>query len=266
MKLNYQFSTAFQGLNLNLEELLGKYAARDYHYKNLVEYEILNYSICVPDHLNTVMKHDGYDFIAYELNQKSSYGMAPLAVTISNQPLVKAAFPTKADQLAFLRRMVEIMKRQSKIKEVTETTLDGCQAIIFEEKIDGTGRKTCAILISNQFLTQISVTIRGNFTNSEELTNAIIQSFKVNSTPSPQIGFLSSRIKSTQMIELEEDLCLSTPIQFMTPSHTEQKGIEDKEVEYKFDCSQEGIVFLGYKEVENFLFSSPNHFLYQSVA
>ena len=108
--------------------------------------------------------------------------------------------------------MVEIMKRQSKIKEVTETTLDGCQAIIFEEKIDGTGRQTHAILISNQFLTQISVTIRGNFTNSEELTKVIIQSFKVNSTPSPQIGFLSSRIKSTQMIELEEDLCLSTPI------------------------------------------------------
>ena len=115
-------------------------------------------------------------------------------------------------------------------------------------------------------MTQISVTIRGNFTNSEELTKIIIQSFKVNSTPSPQIGFLSNRSKSTQMIELEEDLCLSTPIQFMTPSHTEQKGIEAKEVDYNLDCSQESIVFLGYKEGENFLFSSSNHNLHQLVA
>lgn len=266
MKLNYQFSTTFQDLDLNLEELLGKYAARDYHYKNLVEYEILNYSICVPDHLNTAINHDGYDFIAYESNRQSGYSSAPLAVTISNQPLVKAAFPTKADQLAFLKRMAEIMKRQLRIKEVAETTLDGCQAIILEEKMEVIGRQTHAILISNQFLTQISVTIRGNFINAEELTEMIIQSFKVNSTPSPQIGFLSSRMKAMQMIELEDNLCLSTPIQYMTPSHTERKGIEDKAVECRFDCSQEGVVFLGYRGVEAFLFSSPNHVVHQLVA
>ena len=45
MRLNHQFCTTFQGLNLNLEELLGKYAAREYAYRNLVEYDILNYSI-----------------------------------------------------------------------------------------------------------------------------------------------------------------------------------------------------------------------------
>ncbi|MBQ4163861.1 MAG: hypothetical protein IJD87_02150 [Turicibacter sp.] len=266
MKLNYQFSTTFQDLDLNLEELLGKYAARDYHYKNLVEYEILNYSICVPDHLNTAINHDGYDFIAYESNGQSGYSSAPLAVTISNQPLVKAAFPTKADQLAFLKRMAEIMKRQLRIKEVAETTLDGCQAIILEEKMEVIGRQTHAILISNQFLTQISVTIRGNFINAEELTEMIIQSFKVNSTPSPQIGFLSSRMKAMQMIELEDNLCLSTPIQYMTPSHTERKGIEDKALECRFDCSQKDVVFLGYREVEAFLFSSPNHVVHQLVA
>ena len=55
MRLNHQFCTTFQGLNLNLEELLGKYAAREYAYRNLVEYDILNYSICVPDHMSLLL-------------------------------------------------------------------------------------------------------------------------------------------------------------------------------------------------------------------
>lgn len=245
MKLNYQFSTTFQGLNLNLEELLGKYAARDYHYKNLVEYEILNYSICVPEDLNTAIHHDGYDFIAYESSRKSDYNTSPLTVTISNQPLVKEAFLTKADQLTFLKRMVEIMKRQSKIKEVTETTLDGCQAIILEEKMEVVGLKTHAILISNQFLTKISVTLRGNFTNSEEMTQTIIQSFKVNSTPSPQIGCLSHKMKSMQIIEFDDERFVNKPTQYITASYIDQKeGLE---------YFQEDVIFLRGYEVEGFI-------------
>ena len=94
MRLNHQFCTTFQGLNLNLEELLGKYAAREYAYRNLVEYDILNYSICVPDHLNTMTNCDGYEFIAYEANQYHDYSIAPLTVTISSQRLNDASFQT----------------------------------------------------------------------------------------------------------------------------------------------------------------------------
>ncbi len=257
MRLNHQFFTTFQGLNLTLEELLGKYAAGEYAYRNLMECHILNYSICVPDHLNTITNCDGYDFVAYESNRYHDYSVAPLTVTISSHRLTHASFQTKADQLDFLKRIVGIMQHQFSIKRITEATLDGHPAVVVEQATGTAGSQTYAMLISNQILTQISVSFHGNFTNVQEMTQLIMDSFKVNSTPSPQNAFLTMTERKDEIVELEEEYRLKESFQYViSPSHTEAG--EDNQIQIKAlkRDTQRAIAFLGCDELIDLMFSA----------
>ena len=255
MRLNHQFCTTFQGLNLNLEELLGKYAAREYAYRNLVEYDILNYSICVPDHLNTMTNCDGYEFIAYEANQYHDYSIAPLTVTISSQRLNDASFQTKTDKLAFLKRMVGIMQHQFSIKTMTEAMIDGYPAVIIEQAMSTAGSQTYAMLISNQCLTQISVSLHGNFTNAREITHAIVTSFKVNSTPSPQNASLTTMENHHEVFELEEEYRLKESVQYViSPSHTEPVDNFYIQIKDLKRDTQSSVAFLGCDDLIDLMF------------
>ena len=275
MRLNHQFFTTFQGLNLNLEELLGKYAAREYSYQSMVEIDVLNYSISVPDHLNTMINCDGYDFVAYESNQYFDYSMALLTVTISSQPLLDSSFQTEADQLAFLKRMVGIMQHQFNVKKLKETMIDGHPAIIVEQGLSLVGSQTYAMLISNHVLMQISVSLKGNFTNAQEVTEGIITSFRVNSTPSPQNASIEKVKKDSMLNEFEEGCLSNGYVQYViSPSHTEhiqqahsyEQGVLEKRMqqyERLNEFKQKSNAFLGCDEMMDLMFSawgnSANH-------
>ncbi len=213
MRLNHQFCTTLQGLNL--EELLGKYACREYVYHQLEEYGASNYSLLVPNHLKVDHYRDGYDFIAYEGSQCQDYMLAPLVVTIRNRRLDLASFHTKSDQRKFLKQLVKRELNQVGIDELVETVIDGHPALVIRESVKQLGVVTRAFLISHQRLLQITVSFTGNFTNTLEVTETIIKSFKVHSTPSPQNATLTTMESTYGKFELEVSRPFHADVQYV---------------------------------------------------
>ncbi|MDE5977680.1 MAG: hypothetical protein K2G70_04340 [Turicibacter sp.] len=220
MELNHQFFTTLP--SFKIEELLEKYATCEYTYRQLVEYDVLNYSIGVPEHLKIMTNCYGFDFVAYEANKYYDYNLAPLAVTIKSQHLKHTSFQTKTDKLAFLKQMVEEKDSELKTQTIKEVLLDGHPALIIGRKRGMSESQTEALLISNQCLTQISVSLRGNFMNADEITQMILMSFKVNSTPTPQNSSLTMMKNKYKVVELEGEKHLQAPVQYVIfLSHTD---------------------------------------------
>ena len=162
-----------------------------------------------------LLYRDGYDFIAYEGSQYQDYMLAPLVVTIRNRRLDLASFHTKSDQRKFLKQLVKRELNQVGIDELVETVIDGHPALVIRESVKQLGVVTRAFLISHQRLLQITVSFTGNFTNTLEVTETIIKSFKVHSTPSPQNATLTTMESTYGKFELEVSRPFHADVQYV---------------------------------------------------
>ena len=105
MKNVNEFTGVFNKEKLHLGNVLGGGETR-YFYQSLSEYQVLNFSICVPSNLTVALNCDGYDFVAYQSNGHYGYTNSPLMVAIVNQPLQGVQFDGVSSQLSFLNKMV----------------------------------------------------------------------------------------------------------------------------------------------------------------
>lgn len=213
MRLNHQFGTTLQGGDL--ERVLRKYAAREYAYHRFEEYGVSNYSICLPNHLNILRDYDGYHLIAYEANQYQDYTVAPLTVTIRSYPLNLTSFQTTSDQRTFLKKVAMEMSQSVMMEDLDEIVIDGHPTMLMTEATNKSGVSTHAVLISHQRLLQISVLFRGDFTNMRQVTEDIIQSFKVHSTPSPQNATLTLLKSTYENLQLEISNQMKADVQYV---------------------------------------------------
>ena len=212
MKNVNEFTGVFNKEKLHLGNVLGGGETR-YFYQSLSEYQVLNFSVCVPSNLTVALNCDGYDFVAYQSNGHYGYTNSPLMVAIVNQPLQGVQFDGVSSQLSFLNKIVNELQNQFKLLSVNETIINGYPALVINQEITVSGSHTSALFIANHTLTQLSISFNDSYSNAKELTQLILDSFTVSSSSNST----AQRGNSSQSVHLSWNHSSSIPSHSLTP-------------------------------------------------
>lgn len=212
MKNVNEFTGVFNKEKLHLGNVLGGGETR-YFYQSLSEYQVLNFSICVPSNLTVALNCDGYDFVAYQSNGHYGYTNSPLMVAIVNQPLQGVQFDGVSSQLSFLNKIVNELQNQFKLLSVNETIINGYPALVINQEITVSGSHTSALFIANHTLTQLSISFNDSYSNAKELTQLILDSFTVSSSSNST----AQRGNSSQSVHLSWNHSSSLPSHSLNP-------------------------------------------------